>query len=107
MSAMLPAVREKPPLTVRDGMDLGRSATAGAANRLLVRAAFSAGGGALNLNRGAVDGSRVIRHGGHKRVEDCLPAPAAAPAVEAIVDRGIGAIGCRTVLLGASAGQGM
>jgi hypothetical protein len=88
-------------------MDLCRSATAGAADGLLACAALSAGGGALNLDRGAVDGSRVIGHGRHECVEDGLPAPAVAPAVEAIVDRRVGAIDRRTILPAAAAAQDM
>jgi hypothetical protein len=98
---------KQPPLTVSDAMDLCRSATAGAADGLLACAALSAGGGALNLDRGAVDGSRVIGHGRHECAEDRLPAPAVAPTVETIVDRRAGAIDRRTILPAATAAQDM
>ena len=94
-------------LTVGDTVDLRRSAAAGAADGLLVRSALSAGGRTLNLDRGAVDGSCVVGHGHHQRVEDPLPAATTAPTVEAIVDRRVGPIDRRTVLPATAAAQDM
>jgi hypothetical protein len=81
---------EQSALIVGDTVDLRRSAATGAADGLLVRSAFSAGGRTLNLDRGTVDGSCVVGHGRHQRVEDPLPAATTAPAIEAIVDRRVG-----------------
>jgi hypothetical protein len=101
------AEAEQPALTVGDAMDLGRSAAAGSADLLLFRTAFSAGSGTLNLDGGAVDGSRVVGDGLRQRVENPLPKSPAAPAVEAIVDRRGGSIDCRAVLPPAAAAQDM
>jgi hypothetical protein len=65
-------------------MDLCRSVAARSADLLLFRTAFSAGGGTLNLDGGAVDRSRVVGDCLHQRVENPLPNSPAAPAVEAM-----------------------
>jgi hypothetical protein len=74
----------------------GRSAAAGSTDRLLAHASFSAGDGALNLDRGAVD--LVSSAGVPANVSKILPTPASAPAVEAVIDRREGSIHRRTVL---------
>src|SRR5580693_8143742 len=107
-AVMSAAVREKrnnrPWLSA---MNFRRSAATGAADGLLAHSALAAGGGTLNFDGGAVDGPCVIRHDRHQRVEDCLPAPTTAPAVEAVIDRGGGFVDRRTVLPATATAQDM
>lgn len=78
----------RPALGVAQGMDLSRSATAGATNRLTLLPFWGAGSRTVRLDGVQSAGNwRCVRVADQRRV-DPLPDAPAGPAVEAVVDGG-------------------
>lgn len=100
---------ERAPLAVAQGMDLSRSTTAGATNRLtLLPPFFGTCRRTVRLDVGAVGKKLAVRApvSGQSGV-DALPDALPGPAVEGIVDRRVGAVFRRAVAPAAAAPKHM
>jgi hypothetical protein len=86
---------DQPPGTIGNGMDLGGSPAAAAADVLLCRAALAAGSAAVRLDGGAVDALRRRHLQRDQAGEHRLPGAVVGPAAEAVVNRAVWAIQCR------------